>query len=88
MDFVCLFEVSRFVSNKPNPMPTFEVKTNQTINLGGEYIDKGLSVQISTMFSNPFDDIEKIHKAFIRVHGIDFKKEGYLSLGYFGYEKV
>ena len=69
-------------------MATFKVSTNQTINLGGDFVDKGLSVQISSMFSNPFDEIEKIHKAFMRVHGVDFKRDGYLSIGYFGYERV
>ncbi|WP_372746467.1 DUF6140 family protein [Lutibacter sp.] len=69
-------------------MATFEIKTKQTINVNGEYVDKGLSVQVTTMFANPFDEVEKIHKAFMRVHGIDFKKEGYLSPGYFEYERV
>jgi hypothetical protein len=69
-------------------MATFEIKTKQTINVNGEYVDKGLSVQITTMYSNPFDEIEKIHKAFMRVHGINFKTEGYLSVGYFEYERV
>ncbi len=69
-------------------MATFEIKTKQTINVNGEYIDEGLSVQISSMYSNPFDEVEKIHKAFTRVHGIDFKKEGYLNSGYFEFERV
>lgn len=69
-------------------MATFEIKTGQTINVNGEFVDKGLSVQISSMFSNPFDEVEKVHKAFIRVHGIDFKKEGYLNPGYFEYKIV
>jgi len=69
-------------------MATFEIKTNRTINVNGEYVDKGLTVQISTMFSNPFDEVEKVHKSFMRVHGIDFKTEGYLNPGYFEYKKV
>ena len=69
-------------------MATFEIKTKQTINVNGEYVDKGLSVEISSMFSNPFDEVEKIHKAFIRVHGINFKTEGYLSSGYFEYKRI
>ena len=60
-------------------MALFEIKTRQTINVNGEYVDKGLSVEISSMFSNPFDEVEKIHKAFIRVHGINFKTEEYLT---------
>jgi len=31
------------------------------MNINGEFVDKGLSVQINTMNSNPFDDVEKIH---------------------------
>lgn len=69
-------------------MATFEIKTKRKMNVQGEFVDAGLSVQISSMFSNPFDDVDKIHKAFLRVHGIDLKPEGYLSTGYLGYEKV
>ena len=63
-------------------MATFEIKTKRAINVQGEYVDAGLSVQVSSMFSNPFDDLDKIHKAFKRIHGIDLKSEGYLSLGW------
>ena len=63
-------------------MATFEIKTKRAINVQGEYVDAGLSVQVSSMFSNPFDEVDKIHKAFKRVHGIDLRPEGYLSLGY------
>lgn len=41
------------------------------MNVQREFVDAGLSVQISSMFSNPFDEVDKIHKAFISVHGID-----------------
>ena len=69
-------------------MATFEIKTKQAINVQGDYVDSGLSVQISSMFSNPFDDLNKIDKAFIRIHGIDLKPEGYLSLGYLEYKMI
>lgn len=69
-------------------MATFEIKTKRTMNVQGEYIDAGLSVQISSMFSNPFDEADKIHKAFLRVHGIDLKPEGYLSLGWLDFKKI
>ncbi|NRR92971.1 hypothetical protein HSX10_15455 [Winogradskyella undariae] len=69
-------------------MATFEIKTKCAINVQGEYVDAGLSVQVSSMFSNPFDEVDKIHKAFKRVHGIDLKPEGYLSLGYLEYKRV
>jgi len=68
-------------------MATFEIKTKERMNVNGEFVDKGLSVQVTTMNSNPFDDVEKIHKAFIRVHGIDLKPEGYLNLGYLEFNK-
>ena len=69
-------------------MATFEIKTKRAISVQGEYVDAGLSVQISTMFANPFDEADKIHKAFMRVHGIDLKPEGYLSLGYLEYKLI
>ena len=69
-------------------MATFEIKTKRTINVQGDYVDAGLSVQISSMCSNPFDDADKIHKAFVRIHGIDLKPEGYLSLGYLEYKRI
>ncbi len=69
-------------------MAVFEITTKVTMNVGGEFVDKGLSVQVSTMSSNPFDEIEKIHKAFMRVHGLDLKAAGYLNMGYLGYEKI
>ena len=69
-------------------MATFEIKTKRKMNVQGEYVDAGLSVQISSMFSNPFDEVDKIHKAFIRVHGIDLKPEGYLSMGYLEYKSI
>jgi hypothetical protein len=40
------------------------------------------------MNSNPFDDVEKIHKAFMRVHGLDLKSAGYLNMGYLGYKNI
>lgn len=52
------------------------------MNVQGEYVDAGLSVQISSMFSNPFDEVDKVYKAFLRVYGIDLKPEGYLNLRY------
>ncbi len=69
-------------------MATFEIKTKERMNVDGEFVDKGLSVQISSMNSNPFDDVEKIHKAFMRVHGLDLKSTGYLNLGYLVYNKL
>lgn len=69
-------------------MATFEIKTKQKLNVGGEFVDKGLSVQVSTMSSNPFDELEKIHKAFMRVHGLDLKSTGYLNMGYLKYKSI
>lgn len=69
-------------------MATFEVKTKHSMNVKGDYIDRGLSIQISTMFANPLDEKEKVHKAFMRVHGLDLKTEGYLNLGYLEIENI
>ena len=69
-------------------MATFEIKTKEKMNVNGEFVDKGLSVQISTMNSNPFNDVEKIHKAFMRVHGLDLKSTGYLNMGYLAFSSI
>ncbi|WP_386114211.1 DUF6140 family protein [Winogradskyella rapida] len=69
-------------------MATFEIKTKRAMNVQGKYVDAGLSVQVNSMFSNPFDEVDKIDKAFKRVHGIDLKPEGYLSLGYLEYRSI
>ena len=69
-------------------MATFEIKTKHSMNVKGEYVDGGLSVQISSMFSNPLDEIEKVHKAFMRVHGLDLKTEGYLNAGFLIYKTI
>ena len=69
-------------------MATFEIKTKRPMNVQGEYVGAGLSVQVSTMCSNPFDEVDKIDKAFKRIHGLDLKPEGYLSLGYLEYKTI
>jgi hypothetical protein len=69
-------------------MAIFEVKTKEKMNVDGEFVDKGLSIQISSIYSNPFDEIDKIHKAFMRIHGLDFKSTGYLSMGYLEFNKI
>ena len=69
-------------------MPVFEIKTKERLNVNGEFVDKGLSVQVSTVSSNPFDEIEKIHNAFMRVYGLDLKITGYLNQGYLDSNKV
>ena len=69
-------------------MAIFEIKTKERMNVNGEFVDKGLSVQVSTMCSNPFDELEKIHNAFMRVHGLDLKATGYLNMGYLGYKQI
>lgn len=69
-------------------MATFKITTKQKMNVNGEFVDKGLSVQISTMCANPFDEIDKIHNAFMRVHGLDLKSAGCLNMGYLGYSKI
>ncbi len=69
-------------------MPTFEIKTKERLNVDGEFVDKGLTVQVSTITSNPFDEVEKNHKAFWKVHGLDLKSTGYLNMGYLEYKQV
>jgi len=69
-------------------MATYKIKTNQSFNVNGTPIHKGLSVEVMTFFSNPFDEMDKIHNAYLRIHGIDFKAEGILTPGYFQYEKI
>ena len=69
-------------------MAIFEIKTKERMNVNGEFIDKGLSVQVSTMYSNPFDELEKIHNAFVRIHGLDLKATGYLNMGYLEYKLI
>lgn len=69
-------------------MATFNIKVKHAINVQGDYVDAGLSVQISTMQSNPFNDADKIHKAFLRIHGIDLKPEGYVNPGYLAYKII
>lgn len=67
-------------------MPVFEIITKEKLNVNGEFVDKGLSVQISTISANPFDELEKIQNAFIRIHGLDLKAAGYLNTGYLEYK--
>lgn len=69
-------------------MATFEIKTKEKMNVNGEFIDKGMSVEISTMNSNPFEDVEKIHKAFMRIHGLDLKSAGHLNMGYLSFSRI
>lgn len=69
-------------------MAKFEIKTKHSINVKGEYIDGGLAVQITSMFANPLDEMEKVHNAFMRVHGVDLKKEGYLNNGFLEYNRI
>ncbi|MDW5288579.1 DUF6140 family protein [Formosa sp. PL04] len=69
-------------------MPTFKITTKQALSVQGEYVGAGLFVQVTCMMLNPFDEVEKVHKAFLRMHGIDFKPEGYLNPGYFNIEEL
>lgn len=69
-------------------MATFEIKTKHSMNAKGEYIYTGLSVQINTMFSNPLDEKEKVNKAFMRMHGLFLKTEGYLNMGNIEFNKI
>jgi len=61
-------------------MATFEINVKHAINVQGEFVVKCLSIQITTMMSNPFDEVHKIDKAFQRIHSFDLKKEGDLEV--------
>jgi hypothetical protein len=64
-------------------MATFTVELKQRISIKGEIFEPGLSVQVSTLFSSPYDESNKIESAFKRVHGItDLKNNGYLNNSY------
>ena len=69
-------------------MATFEIKTKHSINVKGEYIDGGLAVQITSMFANPLDEKEKVHNAFMRLHGLDLRTEGYLNNGFLEFNRM
>ena len=69
-------------------MPTFKITTKEALNVQGEYVGAGLSVQVTTMIPYPFDDVEKVQNAFLRIHGIDFIAAGYLNPGYFNVEQL
>ncbi len=69
-------------------MPSFEVSINKPLQVNGSYVDKGLSVQVSTMCANPMDESEKVNSAFQRIHGIDLRSAGYLTLGVLDYRKL
>lgn len=69
-------------------MAIFEIKTKNIMSINGEFVDKGLSVQISTFQHNPFAELEKIHKAFMRIHGLDLKSTGHLHMGDLEFKKI
>lgn len=66
-------------------MPTFTIELTKPIMVHGEYYDKGLSVQVSTFFNNPWNESTKINKAFKRIHGVDLKQNNFLNQGYLKY---
>lgn len=69
-------------------MPSYELKINKSISIEGQFVDKGLSVQITTHSGNPFDEQQKINEAFKRIHGFDLLAEGYLSAAFLDYKKL
>jgi hypothetical protein len=40
------------------------------------------------MFAKLSYETDKINNLFLRIYGIDLKKEGILNLGYFSYKKI
>lgn len=58
-------------------MATFTVELRNRIVVDGELFDPGLSVQISTLQSNPLVEREKINKSFKRIHGVELLSNNY-----------
>lgn len=58
------------------------------MNIHRDYVNIGLSILISSMPSNSFDEVKKNHKAFIKIHRLGLKTEGYLNQGYLGFKQV
>lgn len=64
-------------------MATFTIELKQRISINGEIFDAGLSVQVSTLSSSPYNESDKIEDAFRRVHGItNLKNNGFLNNTY------
>jgi len=64
-------------------MPVKTVELKIPILIKGERISPGVSVQVSTMMPNPWDEPNKINDAFKRIHGFDLRANNYLNPGYF-----
>lgn len=69
-------------------MAAFEIKTKERLIVNREFVNKELGIQVSTISSNPFDEVEKIHNGFVRVNELDLKSTGYLNLGYLEYKQI
>ena len=71
-------------------MPLFKVTTKKRFVSGNFLLEQGMSVQVSTFSQNPlyFNQGDEINNAFIRVHGLDLKPYGLLSVAFLEVEKI
>jgi hypothetical protein len=63
-------------------MPTFQLSIKKPIHVDGVFLDKGISVQVSSFTTNPYNELDKINDAFKRIHGVDLKSGGHLNPNY------
>jgi len=75
-------------------MALFKVTVKQNRNTNGVKLEKGMSVEISSNYSNPLktNNGHEVGEAFMRIYGIDLKKSAggsVSSLGaYFDVQKI
>ena len=71
-------------------MALFKITVKQNKYTNGIRLEKGMSVEVSSSYSNPVSTNggHEVVDAFMRVYGIDIKKNGGLSDVYLKVEKV
>ncbi len=71
-------------------MALFRITVKQNKYTNGIRLEKGMSVEVSSSYSNPVSTNggHEVVDAFMRVYGIDIKKNGGLSDVYLKVEKV
>ncbi len=65
-------------------MALFTITVKQTANNNGIRLEKGMSVELSSTYSNPISTNagHEVQEAFLRKYNIDLKKGCYLSASY------
>jgi hypothetical protein len=71
-------------------MALFNITVKQSITSNGIRLEKGMSVQVASRYSNPVlsNGGHEVQDAFLRVHGIDLKRACKLSTQYLDVVKV